>query len=356
MNTGLKKDVILADHTTIGSGGKAEYFLSCSSGAEIKDALKLAAENKLRIQVISGGSNIIFPDNGFDGLVIKIDLNGIDFTEDEEYFGIRVSAGENWDDFVKLTVGSGLPGIECLSGIPGSAGATPIQNVGAYGQEVSDTIHSLNAIDRNTFETISFYNKDCKFGYRTSRFKAEDKDKYIITEVTFRFQKNVMPEIKYPELQKYIESNSDFYADAKKTTAQKLSIIRESVLTLRKGKSMVIDKDDPNSKSCGSFFVNPVLSEKEFQIFKTKLTSLQGNFPYYKSGNTYKIPAAWLVELSGFNKGYVKGGAGISENHSLAIINKGGTTLDVLNLAEEIERKVSERFGITLVKEPVIVL
>jgi UDP-N-acetylmuramate dehydrogenase len=351
MKINFGKDITLSDYTTIQLGGKAKLFLNCKDEESIISGLKFASGNNLSVQVLSGGSNIIFPDEGFDGLVLKIDLKGIEITEENNFVKVKVRAGENWDDFVKLIIDKGLAGIECLSGIPGSAGATPIQNVGAYGQEVKDTIISLKAIDRNTLLTVFFENKDCDFEYRKSRFKTNDKDKYIITEVTFQFEKNKQPEIKYPELQKLMETDFDF--STSKNLEGKLINMRNAVLYLRNGKSMIIDEDDPNSKSCGSFFMNPVLTKLDFELLKSKIGN--DDFPFFKTGNNFKIPAAWLVEHAGYHKGFRKNGVGISKNHSLSLININGTSKELLQLADEIEKMILEKFGIKLEKEPVIV-
>lgn len=349
----LQKDISLSDLTTIGLGGGAAYFVSCISDDDIRSSLKFAGKNKCRLQVISGGSNIIFPDEGFDGIVLKIDLKGVEFSEEENFTFVNVKAGESWDEFVMKCTGRGLTGIECLSGIPGSAGATPVQNVGAYGQEVKDSIVSLKAIDRSTLNEIIFENKDCNFGYRQSRFKNQDKDKYIITEVRFRFEKKREPVIKYSELQRLIDSKFSLISEI--PLKDKLKIIRNAVFELRKGKSMIIDRNDPNSKSCGSFFINPVLNENEFEQFILKSGKKSEEIPVFKSGNEYKISAAWLVERAGFHKGYIKGAAGISQNHSLALININGTTKELLDLAKDIEKSVFDKYGILLRKEPVIV-
>ncbi len=360
MAINFQKNISMSDFTSVGLGGKAKLFLECNSISEIRSALEFSKENNLLLQVISGGSNIIFPDEDFDGLVLKICLKGIEITEDNNSVILKIAAGEGWDDFVKLIIGKSLTGIECLSGIPGSVGATPIQNVGAYGQEVSDNIISVNAIDRNNnnMDIVLFENSECDFDYRQSRFKSnsnfKDKDKYIITGVTFGFKKDKKPEIKYPELQQYIESENQYNPEP--SLKDKLNQIRNAVLALRRKKSMVIDMNDPNSKSCGSFFMNPVLDENEFEMFKEKIKSRNiSNFPSYKSAAGFKIPAAWLVEQAGFNKGYRKNGVGISGNHSLALINIAGTSKDLLALADEIEKQVYKNFGIKLIKEPVIV-
>ncbi|MBK8552931.1 MAG: UDP-N-acetylmuramate dehydrogenase [Ignavibacteria bacterium] len=349
----LREDISLSGLTTTGLGGRAAYFVSCVSCDDIRSSLKFAEKNKLRVQVISGGSNIIFPDDGFDGLVLKIDMKGIEFSDEGNFTNAFVKAGESWDEFVLKCIGRGLSGIECLSGIPGSAGATPVQNVGAYGQEVKDSIVSLKAIDRSSLKEIIFENKDCNFGYRQSRFKNQDKDKYVITEVRFRLEKKRVPVIKYSELQKLIDSKYSLSSDI--ALKDKLKIIRNSVFELRKGKSMIIDRKDPNSRSCGSFFINPVLNENEFEQFKLRSGKKSEEIPVFKSGNEHKISAAWLVEQAGFHKGYIKGGAGISQNHSLALINIKGTTKELLDLAEVIEKSVFDTFGIKLRKEPVIV-
>jgi len=349
MTSDFRKNISISSYTTIGLGGNAKYFAECNSVDSIIDALKFGEENKLRVQVISGGSNIIFADEGFDGIVLKVNIKGMSFEDEKDFIKVKVNAGENWDDFVKQTIDKELAGIECLSGIPGSVGAAPVQNVGAYGQEVKDAIVGLKALDKSTLEIKEFSNKECEFDYRQSRFKSKDIDKFIITEITFRFKKSREPEIKYPELQTFIENNSNL--DSLKTLKEKLMEVRNAVLTLRKKKSMVIDKDDPNSKSCGSFFMNPLLTKNVFLSIKEKYETI----PYYISGDYFKIPAAWLVEQAGFQKGYRLGGAGISSNHSLAIINCGGTTRDVLLLAANIESEVFKKFQIKLQKEPVVI-
>ena len=348
----MKKDFPLSQLTTIGLGGNARCYVSCSTRNEILEALEFAEKNSLKVQVISGGSNIVFRDEGFEGLVLKINIKGIESSEDEKYVFLNSGAGENWDEFVKFAVYKSLTGIECLSGIPGSVGATPVQNVGAYGQEVKESIVSVRAIDKNTFENITFANSDCSFGYRDSRFKSADRNKYIITEVKFRFEKNKLPERSYEQLHRNINLNNS--ENQSKSLFRKLSMIRDTVLELRKSKSMVIDKKDPNSRSCGSFFTNPIISKDDLEKLKGKF-SHGIEIPVFMVGNLYKISAAWLVEQAGFRKGHVKGGVGISKNHSLALININGTSAELLSLSEEIEKKVMKEFSIKLIKEPVIV-
>ncbi len=358
----IKENILLSEYTTIKLGGRAKYFIECDSESSVTEALKFAREKNARIQVLSGGSNIIFPDNGFDGVILKMNIKGVSVKNENEDHFITSGAGESWDDFVLYCIENEFAGAECLSGIPGSVGAVPVQNVGAYGQEVADIIHSVRTVDRDTYEIKVFGNEDCKFGYRNSRFKSGEsdiKDKYIITEVVFKMKKNTEPVIRYPELQKYISAMTDL--SSLKPGKEKLFFIRNAVLALRKKKSMIIDKDDPDSVSCGSFFTNPVLNSTEFKILKSKTDDLNLILPFYETPDPgtekkkYKIPAAWLIEQSGFVKGYNRNGAGISANHSLAIVNRGGKTSDVISLSEEIIETVKNKFGVMLVNEPVIV-
>jgi UDP-N-acetylmuramate dehydrogenase len=351
----IQENIPLAGHTTIRLGGPARYFIHCSTVPEIHEAIAFAREQRLRVQVLGGGSNMVFPDEGFPGVVMRVGLRGIDEQEKDGRMHVRVAAGELWDDVVALFITRGLRGIECLSGIPGYVGATPIQNVGAYGQEVAETIVAVEALERETGESVTFANSECGFAYRQSRFKQDDADRYIITSVTYELDTGGRPEIRYPELQKLIESTVDF--NNLPSGAPALGAVRSTVLALRRRKSMVIDPEDPNSVSVGSFFMNPVLSEEEFRRLQARWEERRGAgpIPVFPAPQGNKVPAAWLVEQAGFQKGFRKGGAGISANHALAIINCGGTSTDVLSLARDIRARVREEFGIELVPEPVIV-
>jgi UDP-N-acetylmuramate dehydrogenase len=352
----LQKKIPLSQHTTIGLGGKAAYFVSCQSIGAIRDSLAFAKAQNLRVEVLGGGSNIIFPDEGFDGLILKVSVMGSSSLDDGKWMQVGVAAGEPWDEFVKLCVIRGWAGVECLSGIPGLVGATPIQNVGAYGQEVGDTITNVKAIDSTSFQFVEFTGKECNFGYRQSRFKTHDLDRYVIVEVTFRLRKDGRPEVRYPELRKYIESNTDLAKLDSGTQA--LDAVRSAVLALRRSKSMVIDPADPNSRSVGSFFMNPILPARDFKAFEERWKSVGDGSPLasFPAEEYVKIPAAWLVEKTGYHKGYRKGNVGISSNHSLALINCGdGTTRELLELAREIQSGVFEKFGIRLEQEPVVV-
>jgi UDP-N-acetylmuramate dehydrogenase len=344
----ILENIPLREFTSIKLGGNASFFCECKNEKEIIECLDFAKANNLKIHILVGGSNTVFSDSGFDGIVIKIDIKGINIHNDfKDNIIVKAGAGEEWDVFVKFCVENKFAGVECLSGIPGSVGATPIQNVGAYGQEVKDTIIFVKAIDRATNKSVMFANEDCLFGYRSSRFKTVDKDKYIVTEVLFKLRKDGKPEIKYPELDKYLKKKFE--------NELTLEDVRNAVLELRKRKSMVVDDADPDSVSCGSFFVNPVVTEKFYEEVCKKAGIEKDIIPHFKTDGGFKLSAAWLIENAGFTKGYIKNGAGISSKHSLALVNKGGTTEDLLKFAEEIQSKVFDKFGIVLVKEPVIV-
>lgn len=351
----FSEGVPLAPHTTLGLGGPARYFVECHSVDALQAALKYAGENHIRVQILGGGSNTIFSDAGFEGLVAHIALQGLSFALDGDHTLVSAAAGEVWDELVRACVDRGLAGVECLAGIPGLVGATPVQNVGAYGQEVCNTFVSLRALDRRTLELRDFDRKECQFGYRQSRFKGIDRNRYVITEVTYRLQQNGPPKILYPELQKYIDANVPLSSLPHGRPA--LNAVRSAVIALRKKKSMVLDSSDPNTTSVGSFFMNPILTIAEFDALRERWTASGRTepIPTFAADNGMKIPAAWLVEKSGWPRGYRRGGVGISANHSLALINCGGTASELIALAMEIRKKVGEVFGITLELEPEVV-
>lgn len=337
----ITKNIPLAPLTTIQLGGNAKEYISCKTDEDIISALTYAKENALRVHVLGGGSNSIFADAGFDGLVIHIETKGIATQQgDDKTVLLTVQAGEQWDDVVQYAIANNLTGIECLSGIPGSCGGTPFQNVGAYGQEVAQTIAYVDAIDRESLQPVHFSNAECNFGYRTSRFKEKDCNKYIITSVTFKLTPNGAPNIRYGELSNLVSETSS------------LEDIRVAVLSLRKKKSMLVDPSDPNSISCGSFFTNPIVSVEKFESMQKNLSE---TIPSYDSGADKKLSAAWLVEHAGFAKGTTRGNVGISANHSLALINKGGTTAELLQFAQEIQTAVQQTFDIHLALEPLVI-
>jgi UDP-N-acetylmuramate dehydrogenase len=347
----LQENVPLAPCTTIQLGGTARYFTECRNADELRAALRLAQSKGMPSHILGGGSNTIFPDEGFDGLVVRVVPRGVRAHRNREEVVMVVAAGEPWDDFVRLCINSHLAGVECLSGIPGLAGATPMQNVGAYGQEVSETVVEVQTIDRQTLQSAAFAGNECGFGYRCSRFNTEDANRFVITEVSFRLRSFGAPALRYPELKQHIASHVDLgrLHDGR----EKLQAVRESVLALRRKKSMVMDETDPNSRSVGSFFKNPVVTAEMLE--SCKLRSGTAAIPFYPSGSHVKIPAAWLVENAGFHKGYRMGGVGVSTNHSLALVNINGTTRELLALADAIRTKVFDQFGIMLEREPVLV-
>jgi len=328
----------------MGLGGPARWFARCTSVGELRECLAFAQREGLPVQVFSGGSNIIFSDEGFDGLALNVALRGLREEESRDDAILSVGSGEPWDDVVLRAAGRGWGGIECLSGIPGSTGGTPVQNVGAYGQDVGETLTSVRALDRRTLVEREFSRDECAFGYRESRFKGPDADRFIITEVRFRLTRNSEPEIRYPELARELGEGA---GDARRLTP---GDVRTAVLALRRRKSMVVDPSDENSRSVGSFFTNPVVT-KTFLEERLKAFPV----PVFPAPGGVKLSAAWLVEHSGFPRGFRKGGAGISEHHALAIVNRGGTTADVLALAGEIEEQVYGKFGVRLQREPVVV-
>jgi UDP-N-acetylmuramate dehydrogenase len=349
----FSQNVLLSGHTTLRLGGPARLFTHCATLEELRVAIGYARQQKMRVQTIGGGSNIVFSDHGFDGVVMKVGLTGRQIVEDGDRCTLTVAAGEQWDTFVQWCVAHGLAGVECLSGIPGSVGATPIQNVGAYGQEVSERITEVQALNVQTLETTTFANRDCGFGYRTSRFKTTDRERYVVTAVTFTLPRNSAPSVRYPELKKALQGTSAFAA----VGIPALNAVRSAVIALRRQKSMVIDPSDPNTQSAGSFFTNPVLTSEQFAAVQKRWLAGGGSEPVlaFSANDQVKIPAAWLVEHAGFHRGYRKGGAGISTKHALALVNFGGTTRDLLDLASEVEDGVFCRFGIRLEREPVVV-
>ncbi len=327
----IERDVPLAPLTTLGIGGAAKRFARVTSFDELKEALSIDP-NAL---VIGGGSNLVVGDGGWDGLVIAIGMRGVSCGSN----GIVLAeAGEPWDDLVARTVEEGLAGLECLSGIPGLVGATPMQNVGAYGQEVSDTIRNVYAYDRETNDAHEFPNSHCEFGYRTSTFRGSKR--WIVMTVIFRLTPSElsMP-IRYAELARALGIQEGERAP--------LKTVRDTVIALRRAKGMVVDPGDPESRSAGSFFTNPVVA-----VDKVPAGAPQWPQPDGRA----KISAAWLIEHAGFTKGYTVGRVGISRKHALALVNRGGATAEeLLALARSIQTRVRDAFAIDLQLEPIVV-
>lgn len=338
----IRENVPLAPLTTFKVGGPARFFVEVSSADELKKALDFAADSGLDVFILGGGSNLLVSDDGFDGIVIRIASKGIRTEESDERQLITVQAGEDWDSFVAYCVNKGLAGVECLSGIPGSVGGTPVQNVGAYGQEVSETIVKVQCLDRSTNKLVELSNEECGFSYRRSIFNSTLRDRYVVVSATFALIPNGRPKIEYRDLR-------DHFAGRQPS----LSETREAVLAIRRAKSMVIDEDDPNTKCAGSFFKNPVISTEQFSRIRESNSAV----PQFSAGEGFvKVPAAWLIEKAGFHKGTILGRAGTSTKHSLALINRGGAkAADIIALKELIVSGVESRFGIELQPEPIFV-
>jgi UDP-N-acetylmuramate dehydrogenase len=339
----IQENVPLAPLTTLKVGGPARFFIEARSEDDVVDAFKIAGERDWPVFVLGGGSNILISDRGFGGLVVRISLAGIaEVASQSSESEVTAAAGEDWDKFVAYCVENDLAGVECLSGIPGFVGGTPVQNVGAYGQEVSETITMVRCYDRETGDIVEFSNADCHFAYRSSIFNSSQQGRYVVLAVTYRLTRGGEPKIEYKDLKVRFGHDRPTLAET-----------RAAVLNIRRAKSMVIDASDPNSCSAGSFFKNPVISLDAF----TGLEANAGTIPHYPAGpNMIKLPAAWLIEKAGFNKGYIFGRAGLSSNHTLAIINRGNAAAaDILELKATIQRAVSDKFGIELQPEPVFV-
>ncbi|RSO46423.1 UDP-N-acetylenolpyruvoylglucosamine reductase [Streptomyces sp. WAC 06725] len=342
-------DAPLAPLTTFRLGGPATRLLTATTDDEVIAAVREADASGTPLLVIGGGSNLVIGDKGFEGTALRIATRG--FTLDGT--DLTLAAGENWSDAVARTVDAGLAGIECLAGIPGSAGATPIQNVGAYGQEVSSTITEVVAYDRTAGETVTLSNAECAFSYRHSRFK-EHPDRFVVLRVRFALEDagGLSAPIKYAETARTLGVEAGERVPA--------ADARETVLKLRAGKGMVLDPEDHDTWSAGSFFTNPVLTEAQHADFLARVHERLGadvTPPAFPAGEgRVKTSAAWLIDRAGFTKGYGDGPARISTKHTLALTNRGGaTTEDLLALAREVREGVRAAFGITLVNEPVTV-
>jgi UDP-N-acetylmuramate dehydrogenase len=346
----IQESLPLAPLTTIRLGGSARFFGACASEQDIREAVEFARRRAIPLHILGGGSNVIFADGGFPGLVAQITIAGRSFqTLGDEGGGVSVEAGagESWDTLVAESVARGLSGIECLSGIPGTVGGAPIQNIGAYGQEIAETLLQVDCLDRERLERVTFGRDACDFAYRTSRFKGADRDRFIVLAVRLRLVPNTRPALHYAELAAAVARRGGIdHLQPPAATA----LVRDVVLELRRGKSMVLDPADPDTRSVGSFFLNPVLSGEAF-------ATIAGRWhpPSFPVANGVKVPAAWFVEQAGFRKGYTRDGVGLSRRHALALVNRGGTTAALLTLAEEIEHAVYAKFGVRLEREAVVV-
>lgn len=350
---------LLAQYTTLGLGGPAGRLVTASTDDELLAAVRAADAASERALILGGGSNLVISDDGFPGTVIHVDTRGMSFARADGRVEVTVAAGENWDDVVAATVTEGLAGLECLSGIPGRAGATPIQNVGAYGQEVAEVITSVRVLDRKANSALLLPNELCHFAYRTSMFKrssvadsAVPGGRYVVLGVTFALHDEKLSRpVRYAELARELGVEAGDRvpcADA-----------RQAVLAIRGRKGMVVRPDDPDSRSAGSFFTNPILDAGQLaHVEAVAAARALGPVPRFEAGDgLVKLPAAWLIERSGFTKGYGRpGGAHVSAKHTLALVNGGAaTTSDLLALAREIVAGVRREFGVALEPEPILV-
>jgi UDP-N-acetylmuramate dehydrogenase len=339
----IHENVPLAPMTTFRIGGPARYFADVASEDALLHALQFAKEGNLPLFVLGGGSNLLVADGGFAGLVVKIGFAGIDWAPDGDRTIVRAGAGVEWDQLVAACVERDLAGIECLSGIPGSVGGTPVQNVGAYGQEVSEVIARVRAYDRQTESVAELSREECGFSYRTSIFNTAAKDRYIVLQVTYSLLNHGAPAIRYADLQREFEG-----AASPPTLAE----VRVAVRRIRARKAMLIVDGDPDCRSAGSFFKNPIISEAQFAELQSAMEVKIPRYPAAAGG--VKVAAAWLIEQAGFSKGYAMGAAGLSSRHTLALVNKGGArAADILRLAHTIQARVHDKFGIQLHPEPV---
>lgn len=346
MPISVRDNVPLAPLTTLGVGGPARYFVEAASTGEVCHAIEWARARNLPLFVLGGGSNVLVSDRGFPGVVVRIAIRGIV----EEAEGVFLAgAGEDWDALIARAVAANYGGIECLSGIPGSIGGTPVQNVGAYGQEVSETITSLEALDLRDLAPRTFTNADCGFAYRQSIFNTTERGRWVILRVAYQLRKDAPPRIAYRDLKEYFA--------ACKNPSPALQQVRDAVREVRRSKAMLIVPGDDDSRSAGSFFKNPVLTLSDYQRLVQLAAERGEKVPSYPAeGQSSKVPAAWLVEHSGFAKGYARGAVGISRKHALAIVNRGGAAAaDIVALKNEIQQRVLDTFGIELIPEPVMV-
>jgi UDP-N-acetylmuramate dehydrogenase len=346
----MQQNVLLAPLTTLRIGGPARFLAHIDTEAALLEAVAFARARNLPLFVLGGGSNLLVADTGFDGVVLHIALaDPPSITRTPTAIDYTVPAGNDWNAFVLSVCEQGIAGIECLAGIPGLVGGTPVQNVGAYGQEVADTITEVRALDLHSPEVPAFVTlsaSDCAFSYRRSRFNSTDRGRYIVTSVTFRLSPTAQPNLTYADLQKHFAAAS--------TLPTPLDVYH-AVRTIRRGKGMLLVEGDPDCRSAGSFFKNPVVPAERLSTIAAALEVETTAIPHWPAPDScIKLPAAWLLERAGFHKGFALGEAGISSRHTLALINRGSAThADIVALRNLIQQTILDRFGIALEQEPV---
>jgi UDP-N-acetylmuramate dehydrogenase len=350
---GLESRRPLAPLTTLGLGGPAEHFLAAARRDQIVDALRWAQAVGKRVGVLGGGSNLVISDRGFHGLVLQLATRGVALSRAQERVRLEVQAGERWDDVVALALDEGLAGLECLTGIPGSAGATPIQNVGAYGQEISQCLEAVEVLDRQTLAASWWPRERCAFGYRDSFFKR-NPERFVVLAVRFLLDPGGEATVRYPELAAHLGLPEGG------RTKPSLREVAAAVRALRAAKSMLLVAGDEDARSAGSFFTNPIVPREQAEDVRRRALALglvarAEDVPCYDAGpDRRKLAAAWLIERAGIAKGLRRGAVGVSSKHSLALVHHGGGSSDeLLALAEEIRARVRASFGVTLELEPV---
>ncbi len=344
----IREHLTLAPYTTFQVGGPARFFVEAADESEVLQALQHARSHSLPLFVLGGGSNLVVADTGWPGLVLKIGISGISTRESNGKRLFHAGAGEDWDKLVALSVEQNCAGIECMSGIPGTVGGTPVQNVGAYGQEVAETITSVRVIEIATGNVTEMSNAECGFSYRTSIFNSTQKGRYIVTQVSYLLTPGGAPRIDYADLKRHFAGRSQ---------SPSLGQTREAVRQIRASKAMLITAGDDDCRSAGSFFKNPIVAVAEYERIAALSVCREQKPPSYPAEDgQVKISAAWLVERSGFHKGFAMGRVGISRKHSLAIVNRGGATAaEIVELKNRVQEGVANVFGVTLHPEPVFV-
>jgi len=349
----LEENKPLAPFTTFGIGGPARWFVEAASEDELVEAATWAREREVALFVLGGGSNLLVSDAGFDGLVLRVGLRGVAALEARGQRVYQAAAGEDWDGFVERAGRDGCAGVECLAGIPGTVGGTPVQNVGAYGQEVASVIERVRAFDLMREAFIEFSAAECVFAYRRSRFNSTDRGRFVVTRVDYRLTLGGAPTLRYQDLQRAILETLP------EGLQPSLSEVAAVVRRVRRSKGMLLVDGDPDCRSAGSFFKNPVVTDAQVRRIAECSAKEPPHFsagPGPENAGKVKLPAAWLIEQAGFAKGYVLGQAGVSSRHTLALINRGGASAaEILALAGQITAAVEARFGIQLEMEPVLV-
>jgi UDP-N-acetylmuramate dehydrogenase len=343
----ILEEVPLAPYTTFQIGGPARWFAEALSEDDIVAGIAFSRERQVPLFILGGGSNLLVSDAGFPGLVLRIALRGIESTEESGRSIISAAAGEDWDGLVAYAVASGLAGVECLSGIPGTVGGTPVQNVGAYGQEVSQTIVTVRAFDRKTGQFVNLAASECGFSYRRSIFNSSQRDQYVVSRVHYALRRDAPANIVYADVARYFA--------ARNLTAPTLGEVRDAVRSIRAQKGMLLMPGDADCRSAGSFFKNPVVPPSALDSLALELGVEKQSIPAYPAlKGEVKLSAAWLIERAGFTKGYTLGNAGISSRHTLALINRGGASAaEVTALRDKVVAAVASRFAVRLEPEPV---